>query len=391
MSTINNALSKLAEQQSSATDQPQTIVRANVSPVKSSRVIWAIGGFTLSLGIGAWAVNSGPAPIQTSIVDSSKLTEFSSQQAAMTDHEKSLMPSNTSKIIDSADTRIFASNKSVLKDQDEPKLASINSVKSTAKTNSNKTVAESSTPVASVPTNKITQAKPVPKPVKIAAVTTTSSHSNSTHSSSGSSSMQVQQVELTHRQMADKAIDRASKALEANDFEEATSEYQTALRFVSSDETVRRKLAALYYGNRQVRKSAELLEEGIKLNKNSNDLRMSLATILMKEDQPEAALSALGYIPDQASDKYLATRAALAQKLKKNEWALQSYQMLIKRDPENGRWWLGLGIQQERSGQPEEALKSYNSALTMVGLSSQSQAFIRDRIALLTSIQQGAE
>lgn len=60
MSTINNALSKLAEQQSSATDQPQTIVRANVSPVKSSRVIWAIGGFTLSLGIGAWAVNSGP-------------------------------------------------------------------------------------------------------------------------------------------------------------------------------------------------------------------------------------------------------------------------------------------------------------------------------------------
>lgn len=205
------------------------------------------------------------------------------------------------------------------------------------------------------------------------------------------SSMNVQQVELTRRQMADKSIDRASKALEINDFEAASTEYQDALRYVPTDEVTRRKLAALYYGNRQVRKSAELLESGIKLNKNSNDLRMSLATILIKEEQPEAALSALSYIPDNVSEKYLAMRAALSQQLKNNDWALQSYQMLTKRDPENARWWLGLGIQQERAAQSNEALESYNKALTMVGLSSQSQSFVRDRVALLKSLEQGVE
>ena len=82
-------------------------------------------------------------------------------------------------------------------------------------------------------------------------------------------------------------------------------------------------------------------------------------------------------------------RAALAQKLKNNEWALQSYQMLSQRDPENGRWWLGLGIQQERSAQLKKAKESYTKALTMVGLSSQSQAFIRDRINVLASLEQG--
>ncbi|TVO38620.1 hypothetical protein [Vibrio algivorus] len=69
MSTINNALSKLAEQQSAQNESatvPNTagsLVRAKVAPVKSSRLVWVIGGFTLSLGLGAWAVSSAPNPI----------------------------------------------------------------------------------------------------------------------------------------------------------------------------------------------------------------------------------------------------------------------------------------------------------------------------------------
>lgn len=396
MSTINRALSKLAEQQSaqnkSATAQrnSDSLVRAKVAPIKSSRLVWAVGGFTLSLGLGAWAVSSAPNPIQTSVIveNDTQLVEPATVTSTPT------MPSNTSKVVEPVHTTIYEAPKVAAAPAPAPQTAQ-STVKSVTVTKP-----ETTKPAAT----KFVAAQPVTKKVNTpalqrASVATKSSNdgmllaSNNTTSvatqETGESSMQVHQVELTHRQMADKAIERANKALEANDFSGASEEFHTALRYVPEDESTRRKLAALYYGNNQVRKSAELLEEGIKINKNSTNLRMSLAGILLKEDQAEAALSTLGYIPDDVTDKYLAMRAALAQKLKNNEWALQSYQMLSQRDPENGRWWLGLGIQQERSAQLKEAKESYTKALTMVGLSSQSHAFIRDRINVLTTLEQG--
>lgn len=400
MSTINNALSKLAEQQSaqnkSAPNEPATVantddalVRAKVSPIKSSRLVWAVGGFTLSLGLGAWAVSSAPNPIQTSVMTQND-TQFI-QPAAVTSTLS--MPSNTRKVVESVHTTIYEAPKVAVAPASQAAQSTVKTVTATKPAATRSVAAQpvtkkANTPAkAAAPQRTVAPAKPSNDGVLLASNNTQPTATQN----AGESSMQVDHVELTHRQMADKAIDRANKALESNDFSGASAEFQTALRYVPEDENTRRKLAALYYGNNQVRKSAELLEEGIKINKNSTALRMSLAGILLKEDQPEAALSSLGYIPDDVTDKYLAMRAALAQKLKNNEWALQSYQMLSQRDPENGRWWLGLGIQQERSAQLKKAKESYTKALTMVGLSSQSQAFIRDRINVLASLEQGAD
>ncbi|MGO2341478.1 tetratricopeptide repeat protein [Vibrio litoralis] len=400
MSTINNALSKLAEQQSaqnkSAQDESITVpnnadylVRAKIAPIKSSRLVWAVGGFTLSLGLGAWAVSSAPNPIQTSVMTQND-TQFV-QPAAVTSTPS--MPSNTRKVVEPVHTTIYEAPKVAVAPTPQAAQSTVKTVATTKLAETRSVAAQpvtkkANTPAkAAAPQRTVASAKPSNDGVLLASNNAQPAATQET----GESSMQVHHVELTHRQMADKAIDRANKALESNDFAGASAEFQTALRYVPEDENTRRKLAALYYGNNQVRKSAELLEEGIKINKNSTALRMSLAGILLKEDQPEAALSSLGYIPDDVTDKYLAMRAALAQKLKNNEWALQSYQMLSKRDPENGRWWLGLGIQQERSAQLKEAKESYTKAINKVGLSSQSQAFIRDRINVLTSLEQGAD
>lgn len=381
MSTINNALSKLAEQQSSSKQSmlgmSKTLVRASITPVKSSRLVWAVGGFTLSLGLGAWAVTSAPEPIQTSLV--AQDTQLV-QPVAVTSSQN--RPSNTSKLVEPVHTTIYESPKvAVAPAPAKVKPVSPAPVSKTAHVST--TAASSQAHQSAVALHS--------KPANNNMVLASTNTKPTTSVASTESSMQVVQVELSHRQMADKAVDRANKALEANDFPTASSEFQTALRYVPEDENIRRKIAALYYGNGQARKAADLLEEGIKRNKNSTALRMSLAGILLKEDQAKAALNVLGYIPDDVTEKYLAMRAALAQKLKQNEWAKQSYEMLTQRDPENGRWWLGLAIQQERSAERKKAKDSYTKALTMVGLSSQSQSFIRDRIAVLTSLEQGED
>lgn len=60
--------------------------------------------------------------------------------------------------------------------------------------------------------------------------------------------MIVEQVSLTPEQLAQKALQRAQKAMESNELQTAVSAYTEALRYTPHDEMARQKLAALYYG-----------------------------------------------------------------------------------------------------------------------------------------------
>ncbi|MGF1805433.1 MSHA biogenesis protein MshN [Aliivibrio sifiae] len=202
-----------------------------------------------------------------------------------------------------------------------------------------------------------------------------------------SQEFQVEEVELLPSELAQKSRDAAQKALDRSDFKEATKEYYTVLKYQSSDEESRKKLAALLYGKRDVTEAAAILQQGIKLDHDSVNLRLALASLLQKEEQPEAALSVLEYIPLDASVDYLATRGGLAQKLKLMDLANESYQMLVKKEPDNGRWWLGLAIVYEREAKTEQAYETYQTALIKPGLSRSSLVFVRDRIKLLATMK----
>ncbi len=170
------------------------------------------------------------------------------------------------------------------------------------------------------------QGDPNSKCGKTCSITSHSSTSSSSNNSSCSSCYKkttittptdgfvIEHVELTHRQLADKAIEEAQKALDANNIKGALKEYSAALRYVPTDEVVRQKLAALYYGRGDARKAFELLQQGIQLNKSGENLRLALAKLLLKEDRAEAALVPLVYLPANPTTPYLSLRAALAQK-----------------------------------------------------------------------------
>ncbi|HAS3592790.1 TPA: tetratricopeptide repeat protein [Vibrio cholerae] len=205
---------------------------------------------------------------------------------------------------------------------------------------------------------------------------------------SSSPVMIVEQVSLTPEQLAQKALQRAQKAMESNELQAAVSAYTEALRYTPHDEMARQKLAALYYGKGDGRKAFDLMQAGIERNPDGEVLRLALAKLLVKEKQEASALVPLAYLPSQPSIEYLSLRAALAQKTKQDEIARESYQQLTEKDPNNGRWWLGLAIQQERALQWPAAQHAYQQALNKVGLSSQSQAFIHQRLQLLASLEE---
>ncbi|MEZ9420154.1 hypothetical protein BCT45_04860 [Vibrio breoganii] len=400
MSVVNNALSKLAEKEK---PQGQAITKAEIPEIKRSKpVVWLVGGFAISMAIGGWAVSQQQTSV-TSLESSNEiLTVTQAQQQAsqaetVVETPKASLPSPThSKVEESVvihTTQTVQPSVASFEEQPEVKPASTQkSVAVTAKpTSTTKTVQSVVTttpvPVKTVPV-KVAKVEPVSAPVATpSAVVKKEPVLIAKVDTPAKESMTVEQVELTPRELANKSIARAEKALDSNDVKTAFTEYSRALRLVPSDEKVRQKLAALYYGRKDARRAATLLQDGIRLNDKSEELRFALAKLLIKEQQPEAALSPLMYVPENASEDYLALRAGVAQQLKNTDVALESYQSLAERDPNNARWWLGLAIQQERRLEYPEAHASYTKALGLVGVSRKTQSFIRDRLQLLESLE----
>ncbi|MBE4421216.1 MSHA biogenesis protein MshN [Vibrio parahaemolyticus] len=353
LSAINKALSELAEKTS-----PSEFTRAEIPNVSRSKPwLWLVAGFSLSLAVGGWAVSQGPAP-------SDEITSFqpSATQPLDTTNADRLASSPTNKMTPETSNVVYS------KPVEKPQA-----------------VAALPTPQPSEGVFSSRADMSSDAPMLIAQVA--NAPSNTTTNLVEESSMRIEQVELSHRQLSLKAISRAEKAIDANDMETALSAYTEALRYEPSNIETRQKLAALYFGKGDTRKSYEILQEGINLDKDNQPLRLALSKLLVKANQPSAALSPLVHLPPMPSRDYLAMRAALAQKQKQNDIALESYQLLTQREPDNARWWLGLAIQQERALTFTAAINSYNEALGKVGISNQSQAFIRDRLTILKQLE----
>ncbi|MGC9423254.1 tetratricopeptide repeat protein [Vibrio sp.] len=338
MSVINQALSQLVSKQSKTLGD---IERVELPMAKTRPAwIWLVGGFALSLAVGGWAVSQQASDVMPNVLIDSSLAspQIANDFSSPTQHVPSLA------------VAVY-------------RLAPTQEVADPPVTSPEMTLAA------------VTTATPKPEPLTATSAVALPSKPEK--------NMLVEQVELTPQALSNQALTRANKALDSNDFNGAVKAYSEALRYTPRNEQVRQQLAALYYGKGDVRKAFELLQRGVELDYDGETLRIALAKLLVKEGQNEAALSPLDHVPDGASVEYLSLRAALAQKNKLNDIALDSYQRLTEKEATNGRWWLGLAIQQERALRYNEAQESYQMALKNVGLSTQSHAFIRQRLQLL--------
>lgn len=379
MSAINNALTQLTDKKSGANE---TMQRAVVAPVKQVRVLpWVVGSFFLSLAVGGFALSQQETAIN-------QMTQ--KQNASLSD--ATLVPSPTAKLTSSAQAVYVAPEKKSAPSTQHvssPSRASSPTVVDKPAVEKPVLVAKVATPISATEV----QEESVSNTSHAASVGGTVSNSivsNSTVSkgNESSGSMVVEHVELTPAQLAEKAQARGQKALESNNLKEALEHYHQALNYTPEEFEIRKRLAALYYGKGEVRKSVDILQKGISLDKESNELRIALATLLIKEQQNTAALTAVAYLPRQASVEYLSLRAALAQKQQQNALAKESYQALTEREPDSGRWWLGLAIAKERAFELDGAQQAYQQALSNLGLSSQSQQFARDRLAIIAQLQE---
>ncbi|MGR5253701.1 MSHA biogenesis protein MshN [Vibrio astriarenae] len=362
MSVINNALSELAKKNS---ETAASIEKAHIPSVKRRSVLpWIVGTFALTLAVGGWAVSQQAK--QQSYVTSEPVTgdSLSINGQPQSSQERIVSPTQRAA---TASSPIYLAQ---VKTSPEPQVKKVTKPQA------------SSAKVATKPVEqKATASQSIPEPILVAKV--------DVPAKAPKQNVMIEQVELTKEQLARNAVQRAKKAIDANNIQDALSAYNEALRHTPYDEKVRQQYAALFYGKGDARKAFEILQSGIKLNPDGETLRTALSKMLIKEKQHEAALTPLVPLSDTPSVEYLSLRAALAQKAEQDDLALDSYQRLVSLDEGNARWWLGLAIQQERQLELDSAKLAYQKSLTTIGISKQSQAFARDRLKLIRTLQEG--
>lgn len=201
--------------------------------------------------------------------------------------------------------------------------------------------------------------------------------------------MAITEVKLTPKQLAKKRFTLASEAERDGKLKEAISYYEQTLALEPSMHEARKQLAALHYGQGQLAKASEVLQQGMLLFPQQLDFALLLARVQQAAGQADLALATLANIPDThplARQKWMA-QSDLAQKLGQFSVSEEAYRQLLQQEPQQAKWWMGLAYALDSQQQFTQARQAYRTALGHRGLSAQASAFIEQRLTQLGDSQ----
>lgn len=197
--------------------------------------------------------------------------------------------------------------------------------------------------------------------------------------------LKIETVDLSEPELAALAERKASTAMAKGQMREAQDNYYQVLAHDPHNQSAREQLAGLLYGEGRLTEAGQVLEEGLRLAPQQADFRLLLARVAIGEGDRQKALGWLtGYQPELASNMdYYATWAGLTQELGQNAQAAELYVKLLRQQPDQGRWWLGLGVAEDGQGHSQRALDAYRNAQLHGNLGAASSSWLEQRIAQL--------
>jgi MSHA biogenesis protein MshN len=179
--------------------------------------------------------------------------------------------------------------------------------------------------------------------------------------------------------------EQARLALADDDQASAVRALRAIVNNYPEDLRAPKQLASLLFSQQRFNEAAQVLENALEGLPADSSLRMMLSRIAFKTGDIQSAYDTLAAHPFErlADIELLSFRAALAERLQHYEHANQDYSLLVGREPRNARWWLGLGVSQDKLAQNAAAIKSYQQAKDLNQLPSQVREFLQERIEIL--------
>lgn len=110
------------------------------------------------------------------------------------------------------------------------------------------------------------------------------------------------------------------------------------------------------------------------------------ARTALADGRPDAALLALADTPGDSAE-HDALEAAALQQLGRHDDAEQAYRRALRREPDIGAWWAGLGISLDASGRGDEALGAFREAQRRGPLDPALADYLGERVEALSAVE----
>jgi tetratricopeptide (TPR) repeat protein len=111
---------------------------------------------------------------------------------------------------------------------------------------------------------------------------------------------------------------------------------------------------------------------------------LDAARMALAEGRADAALAALAVQPEAGAERD-ALEAAALQQLGRHAEAEQAYRRALRREPDVGAWWAGLGISLDTSGRGDEALDAFREAQRRGPLDPALADYLGERVEALSA------
>lgn len=197
---------------------------------------------------------------------------------------------------------------------------------------------------------------------------------------------------LNNHQQAALDYQQALRALGIGNVTQTKSRLISVLKHEPKHIAARQLLASILLHRQQLDQAQRVLLYGVQLLPRETAFSLMLARLYGEQGHPERGIALLEKLDVPASlrirvDSML---AALYQRVGRYDDAITVYRSLLRRDPRQPVWWLGLAMSLEASHRPANALTAYRQARIAKPGRRVLDTFIAARIAALTAANETA-
>jgi MSHA biogenesis protein MshN len=192
--------------------------------------------------------------------------------------------------------------------------------------------------------------------------------------------------ELTPLQLAENVYRQAGIAIQLGRSADAITDLEQALLLDPQHAAARQMLVGMLLQEKRTDEAMRRAQEGLSLDPAQFGLAMILARIQVEQNDLKSALATLEHGLPYAVDRadYQAFLAALLQRDKRNKEAIDHYVVALGKSPQNGVWWMGLGISLQAENRLPEAKEAFGRARTSNTLTPELLAYVNQKIAQLS-------
>jgi MSHA biogenesis protein MshN len=198
-------------------------------------------------------------------------------------------------------------------------------------------------------------------------------------------SLAIEKVELSPEQQKEALKKNAQKAEFKGNLSQAVLFWQQIRQLNPTATEAYLELSRLAQLQHNDSVAVQVLQQAMDSVGQQPEISMALAALAVKQQDWAKALGYLQYQPDSSRyPDFFALKAAALQKNSQHAQAIEVFQQLVRQQPQQGRWWLGMALSYDALQQQEQALQAYRQVmLNGFGLSADSLDYVKKRIVAL--------